>query len=349
LSAVSFSLFFFSSDSEQNVNDKYGALLDIAEFADARGFAAIWTPERHFHRFGGLFPNPSVLSAAIAARTKRIRIRAGSVQVPLHHPLRVAEDWAIVDNISGGRVDIAFTSGWHPRDYVFAPELFPRRRELLFERVDMLRRLWRGEQLPFTSGFGETVSGALYPAPIQPELPVWITTSRTPETWTRAGAIGANILTALYAIDRQTLAANIAAYREARRQHGHSAPGTVSVMLHTFLGADADQVRETVRQPLIDYILQHTELYDLHEIAVQMKLDPGQLTEKHRRMLAKLASDRYFKTSSLIGTPASCAAMVDSLAGIGVNEIACLIDFGIRHEDVLTSLALLDQLQMQYV
>src|SRR5215217_9633370 len=91
--ALDFSLFFFSSDGSTNKPDKYNLLLDCARFADAAGFRAIWTPERHFQEFGGLYPNPSVLAAALAMITKRIQIRAGSVVLPLHNPVRVAEEW----------------------------------------------------------------------------------------------------------------------------------------------------------------------------------------------------------------------------------------------------------------
>src|SRR4029453_9228783 len=114
---------YFADDAEAD-KDKYRLLLDGARFADAHGFAAVWTPERHFHAFGGLYPNPSVTRAALAAVTERIEIRAGSVVLPLHHPLRVAEEWAVVDNLSNGRVGLAFASGWHADDFVLRPESY---------------------------------------------------------------------------------------------------------------------------------------------------------------------------------------------------------------------------------
>ena len=80
--------------------DRYRLLLEGARFADRHGFAAVWTPERHFHAFGGLYPNPAVTGAALAAITERIGIRAGSVVLPLHNPIRVAEEWSVVDNLS---------------------------------------------------------------------------------------------------------------------------------------------------------------------------------------------------------------------------------------------------------
>ena len=101
---MDFSLFFFSGDGATAAQHKYQLLLDSVKFADQQGFAAVWVPERHFHAVGGLYPNPSVVAAALAMVTERIELRAGSVILPLHNAARVAEEWAVVDNLSGGRV-----------------------------------------------------------------------------------------------------------------------------------------------------------------------------------------------------------------------------------------------------
>lgn len=84
---MAMSLFYFAADEAERAHDKYRLLLEGARFADRHGFAAVWTPERHLHAFGGLYPNPSVVSAAVAAITTRIAIRAGSVVMPLHMPI----------------------------------------------------------------------------------------------------------------------------------------------------------------------------------------------------------------------------------------------------------------------
>ena len=119
---IDFSLFYFSSDESTGGAERYRLLTRGRAVRRRHGFAAVWTPERHFHAFGGLYPNPAVTSAAIAAITHRVEIRAGSVVLPLHHPVRVAEEWSVVDNLSNGRVGISFASGWQPNDFVLAPE-----------------------------------------------------------------------------------------------------------------------------------------------------------------------------------------------------------------------------------
>jgi natural product biosynthesis luciferase-like monooxygenase protein len=116
-----FSLLFFNADATEQRDDRYKLLFEAARFGDSHAFAAVWTPERHFQRFGGLYGSPSVTGAALAVLTWRIAIRAGSVVLPLQNALRVAEEWAMIDNMSDGRVAIAAASGWHVNDFVLSP------------------------------------------------------------------------------------------------------------------------------------------------------------------------------------------------------------------------------------
>ncbi|HEY0098013.1 MAG TPA: MupA/Atu3671 family FMN-dependent luciferase-like monooxygenase, partial [Pyrinomonadaceae bacterium] len=192
---IAFSLFYFASDDDQTSADKYRLLLEGAKFADRNGFAAVWTPERHFHAFGGLYPNPSVTSAAIATITEQIQIRAGSVVIPLHSPIRVAEEWSVVDNLSNGRVGVSFASGWHSDDFVFAPHEYAQRKEAMLRGIEIVRKLWRGEAVTYQGGAGNDVEVKISPRPIQRELPFWITAAGSPETFQTAGESGANLLT----------------------------------------------------------------------------------------------------------------------------------------------------------
>src|SRR5258708_28341355 len=163
---MDFSLFYFASAGAGECADKYRLLVEGAKFADTHGFSAVWTPERHFHEFGGLYPNPSVTSAALATVTERIQLRAGSVVLPLHDPLRVAEEWAVVDNLSHGRVAISFASGWQPNDFVLAPENYANRKAVMLRGIETVRRLWRGEKVRRRDGNGTEIDGGTLLRPI---------------------------------------------------------------------------------------------------------------------------------------------------------------------------------------
>ncbi|HEY0532513.1 MAG TPA: MupA/Atu3671 family FMN-dependent luciferase-like monooxygenase [Actinoplanes sp.] len=343
---MDFSLFFFA-DSGAAGSDGYRLLLDAARFADTNGLTAVWTPERHFHSFGGLYPNPAVTGAAVAAVTDRVAIRAGSVVAPLHHPVRVAEEWSVVDNLSGGRVGVSFASGWHTTDFVLRPENYADRKNAMMDAVDAIRRLWRGEEVEFADGAGEKQPVRIFPVPIQPELPVWITSAGSPETFAAAGRIGAGLLTHLLGQDAEALAANIAAYRqESARAHGEGARGQVALMLHTMLGTDRDQVRDLVREPFSDYLRSSADLVvKAASGLLPAGLDLSRLPDKDKAFLISRAFDRYFTTSGLFGTVDDGVEIVRRLDAIGVDEIACLIDFGVPHDEVLASLEHLVELR----
>jgi natural product biosynthesis luciferase-like monooxygenase protein/amino acid adenylation domain-containing protein len=337
--SVDFSLFYFAAGGGSFAG-KYNLLIEGAKFADQHGFHAVWTPERHFHEFGGIYPNPSVTGAAIAMVTSQVRIRAGSVVLPLHNPVRVAEDWAVVDNLSIGRVDLAFATGWNARDFVLAPHNHTNRKEVMLQGIDLVRRLWRGETVSMPGSAGHVVEVKLFPSPVQPELPFWIACAGNPETFVQAGACGANILTTLLLQPVEALAKNIAQYRRARAASGYDADaGRVTVALHAYVGQSMDQVRATVQIPFTEYLRSSVELWR-HE-----SRDLDKLTESERADLLAYSFERYFQTSTLFGTPSTCLEMVERLKQVEVNEIACFIDFGVQPERVLNSLPMLDELR----
>ena len=357
---IDFSLLYFASNAGEDSEKQYRLLIEGAKFADQHGFSAVWTPERHFHTFGGLYPNPSVTSAALAVLTERIQIRAGSVVLPLHDPIRVAEEWSVVDNLSQGRVALAFASGWHPNDFVFAPENYAQRHDVMFREINTVRKLWQGDTVCRQGGDGREVEVGILPRPIQPELPIWITAAGSPDTFRTAGEMGANVLTHLLGQRLADLAEKIAIYREAWRTHGHGpGEGTVTLMLHTFLDTDIETVRETVRAPFSNYLNDSLDLVRMAPSsfptfnrpsrskvqAEDRSVQSEQFTEEDMQALVAHAFDRYFETSGLFGTPDSCVEMIDRLKVLGVDEVACLIDFGVETDAVLASLDLLRALK----
>ncbi|MCP3142307.1 MupA/Atu3671 family FMN-dependent luciferase-like monooxygenase [Pyxidicoccus xibeiensis] len=338
-----FSLFFFANE-DARASNKYRLYLDSARLADRNGFTAVWTPERHFDEHGGLYPNPSVLTAALATITERIGLRAGSVVLPLHHPLRVAEDWSTIDNLSNGRAGIAVTSGWMPQDFALAPDHFAQKRDVLFQSLAKVRELWRGGTVPCPDGTGREVPLRTFPRPIQPELPVWLTCPGNPELFEKAGELGVNVLTSLASQSVEEVREKLALYRAARARAGHDpATGIATVMLHTYVGRDADAVLDLVREPLTHYLRTHLKLQEARVRALDLNVDIND--PKWLDSLARFAFELHYRTSALIGTPTSCLPMVERLTEAGADELACFIDFGVEGSAVLEGLAHLVELK----
>ncbi|WP_375495633.1 MupA/Atu3671 family FMN-dependent luciferase-like monooxygenase, partial [uncultured Nostoc sp.] len=325
--------------------EQYKLLIEGAKFADRNGFTAVWIPERHFHAFGGIYPNPAVAAAAIATITEQVQIRAGSVVLPLHSELRIAEEWALVDNLSNGRVGISFASGWQPNDFVLAPDHYAERKTIMAQGIATVRQLWRGEAIALLDGTGQTIDVQTFPRPVQPELPVWVTAAGNPETFRLAGELGANVLTHLLGQSLEELAAKIKLYRQVWQEQGYAGTGHITLMLHTFIGEDLETVREQVRRPLCNYLNSSMDLvlkmWDGTDLAAQVK----SWDEGDREALLSFAFNRYFETSGLLGTPEKCLSLIERLQAIGVDEVACLIDFGMDVDSTLSSLNYLKEVK----
>ncbi|MFK7956142.1 MAG: MupA/Atu3671 family FMN-dependent luciferase-like monooxygenase [Lysobacterales bacterium] len=355
------SLFFWNHVNEADLDDpeKYRLLMDAVKFADTKGFHAVWTPERHFGAFGGSYPNPAVVSAAIAAVTENLQIRAGSVVAPLHSPIRIAEDWSVVDNLSGGRVGVSFAAGWQPNDFVIRPQGFDNAKQQMLDAIDTVQALWRGETLDLEGPKGP-VSVKTLPRPIQPALPVWLTTAGNPESFKAAGKKGVNLLTHLLGQTVEGVAENIALYRQAWRDAGHNGNGHVTLMLHTLVGEAGDtSIKEKAREPMKSYL--KSAMFLVKDAAWEFptfkkmseegdrKFDDifAELAKEDLDALLDFAFERYYEQSGLFGTPQRCMETLQTLSDIGIDEVGCLIDFGLDNKQVMEHLPALASLNEQ--
>ncbi len=347
---IDFNLMYWGNDDGVGPK-KYELLLEGAKFADANGFNAVWTPERHFHAFGGPYPNPSVTGAAVAAVTQNLAVRAGSCVAPLHHPARIAEEWAVIDNLTNGRVGLAIASGWQPDDFVLRPENTPpANKPAMYAAIEQLRRMWRGEPVEFAKQDGSMHAVVTQPRPVSAELPVWVTTAGNPQTWKEAGEIGAHVLTHLLGQSVAEVGGKIKIYHQALRDAGHDpADFTVTLMLHSYLAESRAKSEEIARGPMKDYLRSAAALIKQYAWAFPafkrpegtanaFDLDLEGVSEEELDAILEFAFQRYFNDSGLFGTVADGVARVEELKQIGVTEVACLIDYGIDPALVLEGL-----------
>jgi natural product biosynthesis luciferase-like monooxygenase protein/amino acid adenylation domain-containing protein len=325
----SLSLFFFSASTEDPIGS-YRTLLEVAKLADARGFEAVWTPERHFDNFGGIYPEPALIAAALAPVTSRIRLRAGSVVLPLHDPLRVAERWALVDQLSNGRVDLALASGWHRRDFVLAPDRYEDRHAAVLDGIEILERLWRGEPVERVGVSGEPIELRVYPLPLQRDIELWLT-CQSPGSFATASARGLNVLTNLNYKSPSELRERLGLFRR-----GSEDTGRATVMVHTLVGRNDAAIRATASEAYRRYALDNLSLQRAHADEVDRELP---IHEADGESVARSAAQRLLDGPALIGDLDRCRARLTELAELGVDEVACLVDFGVGGDQLLEGVA----------
>nr|WP_223244850.1 non-ribosomal peptide synthetase [Streptomyces sp. CBMA156] len=344
---VDFSLYFFGDyplDSPED--EKYRIVLESARFADRHDFHSVWLPERHFHSFGGIFPNPSVLAAALARETSRIRLNAGCAVLPLHHPVRVAEEWSVVDNLSGGRVGLGCASGWHPNDFLFFPDRYGSHKELMHRQIDTVRALWRGEPYQGRNGNGEPIEVTLHPRPLQDLPPMFTAIVGNPDSFREAARHDLGVITNLMTQDIAQLAENVAIYRRTRAEHGlDPEAGRVVVLVHTYLGTDLATAREQAYRPFCHYLRSSLSLFGQMANSLGLTLDFENAREDDLEFVLERAYERYCASRALIGTPESVQGVLSELRAAGADEIAAFVDFGLSPDLVASGLPQLDTLR----
>jgi alkanesulfonate monooxygenase SsuD/methylene tetrahydromethanopterin reductase-like flavin-dependent oxidoreductase (luciferase family) len=208
---------------------RYAAILAHAEAAERCGVDVLWVAERPFVR-GALLPAAFPLCAALAERTTRARIATGAVPLPLHHPLRVAEDAATLDVLSGGRFELGVGLGEHAEGFDGFGVPIHERAGRFEEALDLVRRAWAGEAVGGTGGHFEIAPVTVYPRPTQrPHPPLWIAAAAEAAV-RRAARLGTGLLTDSLDAARRFVAAWAEAGREpaAARVAWHLDPGGAS-------------------------------------------------------------------------------------------------------------------------
>ena len=142
-------------------------------WTESAGFGGAWIPEHHAAP-DGYMPSPLVALAAIAARTRTMRIGTGVALAPLYHPVRFAEDCAVLDTLSGGRLELALAIGYRRREAATFGVDFSKRGRIFDEFLDIVRRLWAGETVSHDSPFFRLDNATIAPTPAAGKVPLWI-------------------------------------------------------------------------------------------------------------------------------------------------------------------------------
>lgn len=207
----------------------YRRMFEQMALLDQLGFHQLWVTEHHYHEYGGTIPNPATFLAAVASHTSRIRLGIAIVIVPLHNPLEVAESYAMVDVISGGRLNFGIGRGT-PAELDSCGIDYAESVVRLREGAEVIQRAWSEEAVEFTGKFFDYQGVRLLPRPVQrPHPPFWVAASRSDDTYRWAGTKGFHLLTLPYMYEPAVLHTAIDHYREALVQAGH-APSTREVL-----------------------------------------------------------------------------------------------------------------------
>lgn len=242
---------------------------DEAAYAEELGFDSIWIGEHHFCRY--ICPAPQMIAAAIAQRTKRMRIGTAIALLPHHDPIRLAEDYALADLLSGGRLDFGVGRGFIKATYDGFNQSMGEGRERFNECLDIIERAWSQRTFSYDGKFYRAHNVTILPRPLQqPAPPIYMATALTPESFVAAGERGHSILLAPFAQSRGMLKENIQLYKETLVRSGHSL-ASVDIVggYHTFV----DETPELARRKWEDHYMRYVRF-------VGTLIEPEEYTSK---------------------------------------------------------------------
>ena len=209
----------YHEDVHGSPNRYYGQILDQIVAAEELGYHAAWFGEHHYAKYS--FGAPPVMAMAAAARTKTIRVGTGVSLLPLHHPVLLAEEYGLLDQLSGGRLDWGVGRGFLQYGYellgVSSDESTDRYREIL----EVVIKAWSGSPFSHSGKYYDFVDYECFPAPLQrPTPPIFATGAGTASSYVYAGEMGLNLATAFFSPNRDFVRDGIQNYRAALKVQG---------------------------------------------------------------------------------------------------------------------------------
>jgi natural product biosynthesis luciferase-like monooxygenase protein len=326
-----FGLNFFPSfrPSDLSTADYFDQVLRLAEHGDALGYTSAKCVEHYFHDYGGHTPSPIVLLAAIAARTRHIRPITGAVIPAFNHPIKLAGELAMLDNLCRGRLDVGFGRAFIPREFDAFGVDMDDSRERFEEGLAVIERLWSEDLVTHHGRFFDFDEVHLSPRAVQqPHPPVWIAAVASPESFEAAGRRGHNLMIVPFAGSLERNGELLAIYRNAWEQAGREAGACkVQVSLHLCVAESHAEAMESFKRPIARYIEVFSEAMSSWDGRTSGNYAGyAQVVAAIRAQTAEKLIEGH---TALVGTPSEVAAELAYLRGLlGEFEPSLQLNFG---------------------
>jgi alkanesulfonate monooxygenase SsuD/methylene tetrahydromethanopterin reductase-like flavin-dependent oxidoreductase (luciferase family) len=342
---MKFGLHYLLSVSEsQSLTQRYRDTLEQAVHAEGLGFESVWPVEQHFNQLQSALPCPTLLLAAIAARTTTLRLGTAIVQLPLAHPLRTAEEIATLDVLSGGRVEFGVGRGSQPGHFAGFGVPLADSRDRMIEALDYLRVAFTHDRFSFDGRFFHADDVCLVPKPVQrPHPPIRIA-ANGPDSFELAGRLGYPILVATHINPLPKLRELLGIYHSARAAAGHAAavPDDLTILTPFYVGDSAARVRQDA-EPAVEHFVRVTS--SLLASSARDWTSPAEAARMNALLerLRATTFDTINTDMAIFDTPDGCVERIRQIdRDFGPGRMICWFNFfgAIPHQRVLDSMEL---------
>jgi alkanesulfonate monooxygenase SsuD/methylene tetrahydromethanopterin reductase-like flavin-dependent oxidoreductase (luciferase family) len=296
------------------------------------GFDSIWLTEHHYADYG-LSSAPSVLLATVAARTERIRLAIAVYVIPFHHPLRLAEETATIDILSGGRLTVGLGRGNRPMEFWGHGVRQEQSRARMEEGVEVLLQAWTQDRVNFEGAHWNIQNVPVYPKPLQKPHPPLAFAVTSPETIAWTAAHGYQMLSSGLGTPLAQTVKNRDAYLQGLRGAGFT-PAQVDDLLarwvvtkHVYVAPTDAEAQADAHGPEMWY--RDAFIRSLSADGL-VGLDPSVYAgvDNMRTRLRSQTWEDLLDSALVIGSPETVASKIAELEHIGVGEVGCWMSFG---------------------
>jgi len=321
--------------------DPYRVMSDTTEqvqYGEELGFHGAWFAEHHFSRYG-LGSSSLVLAAHIAARTSTIRLGTAVLVPPLHHPIRLAEDIAMLDLTSGGRLDIGFGRGSAGYEY-HGYNLDRQESQARFqETIRIVEGLWSTPEYSYHGTYCTVNQATLVPPPVQkPHPPIYIAATRTLATLEFVVSTGHPLIVGvvLDTLDALDLCHRFVTMSAAA---GHHVPMSRIPFSRYFYVAETEEQAYADTRKALEWTMDMVQWRQTFSAGseVNHRIDDW----RQRRTALPTSYEHLLEHRAIIGTPETCRAKIRALADEGITYFGCNFAFGtMEHHKILRSMEL---------
>ena len=291
------------------------AFRDIFELADrceAWGVPCVWLGEIHFTPTRSVISASLQVASAIAARTQRLRVGTAVQVLPLNHPLRIAEEVATVDHISGGRFEFGIGRSGVVRTYDLYGVAYAESQARFREALDIIRLAWRGEPFSYEGEFYRVQGAVVVPRPVQePHPPIRMATT-SDETFPAAGRMGLPIFVGLRTTELEDLQRQLVPYRQAWREAGYPGDGSVYLRIPVYASPTEAGAREEPRESMAAFFARQTEL--ARAAVGRAGAGPADQRRMQAERMASLTYDDVLARKVAFGTAAGVVTRLTQLS-----------------------------------
>ena len=311
--------------------------------AERLGYDSVMPAEHHFSEYG-YCASPQVSLAAVAARTSKIRLGTGVVVLPFHNPVRVAEDFAFIDLMSDGRVELGVGRGYQPMEYRGFGVDQTHSREIFDEGMQVIHKCWTEDRFSFHGKHYHFDDLCVRPKPLQKPTPPIYMACLSPDTFEIAGRYGYNVLmSTVFGLTVELAREGLVAYRRGRSEAGHdAATGKVACLVMVYPGRTREEARKTFG-PRVTWYYRTIAKYVAPPTG-QTDIKGYEGYGKSRDLASKVEFDSLIDGTSIVcGEPEHCVEKLTNLGReFGFDELLCWTRIGgLENAKVLQAMELL--------